>query len=227
VNRFEPLLVSSTLAPPVSRPAWRVTRRLPGDALQEIFALRREVYFNEQGLAQDHDTRVSDLLDSAATHVCVSRDQDLAGALRMTDLSQAGVLETWGISLALERFSEAFGADAISVGSRLVVLLEQRRRDVLDRLMAEAYKRCLERGTRFGLISCVPSLGPLFEHYGFREYLPPLVQSNGEALLRMVMVCEDADHFDACGSNLLGLVRNAAVGREARAWLEQTFPVLH
>jgi predicted GNAT family N-acyltransferase len=227
VNRFEPLRASSSLAQPLSHPAWRVTRRLPGDTLQDIFALRREVYFNEQGLAQDHDTRVSDLLDSAATHVCVSRDLELAGALRLTDVAQPCVLETWGTSLALERFSDAFTPEAISVGSRLVVLLEQRRRDVLDRLMAEAYKRCLERGTRFGLISCVPSLGPLFEHYGFREYLPPLVQSNGEVLLRMAMVCEDADHFDACGSNLLGLVRNAAVGRQARDWLQQAFPTLH
>lgn len=212
----------------MSQPAWRVTRRPPGQSLQDIFGLRREVYFNEQGgLSQDHDTRVSDLLDSAATHICVSQDLQLAGALRMTDVSQAGVLETWGTGLALAHFTEAFAPQSISVGSRLVVLLEQRRRDVLDRLMAEAYRRCLEQGTRFGLISCVPSLGPLFEHYGFREFLPPLVQSNGEALLRMVMVCEDADHFDACGSNLLGLVQDASVGRAGRDWLRQAFPTLH
>jgi hypothetical protein len=100
---------------------------------------------------------------------------------------------------------------------------EQRIKGVVDRLIEETYRYALDRQIRFGLVACEPSLHGLFEYYGFREYLPPAILPNGEAVLRMLLVTEDAAHLRECNSPLQHLVRDPAAAEAPRAWMKRTF----
>ena len=203
----------------------QVQRILPGESLDAVHWLRREVYHHEQGLLQDGDTRIADRLDASATVVAVCRGRRTVGALRVHDFASLAVQLEFGRLFMLDRFAGAWPLGKVVVGSRLAVLAEQRSKRVLDLLMAETYRLACERGVRFGLIACAPSLQALFELYGFREYLPPAILPSGEAVLRMVLACEDAESLRESGSPLLPLVRDPALGMASRAWLQLVFGV--
>ena len=108
--------------------------------------------------------------------------------------------------------------------SALADALVARRDAMVELLLAETYRHAQEAGIQFILVACEAPLYGLFEHYGFREYLPPAVLPNGLALLRMVLVTDGQAWLAGCGSPLLPLVRNATAGRAAHDWLLRIFP---
>lgn len=198
----------------------------PGEPLGDVHRLRREVYFREQGLQGLHRSkRISDGLDASGTVVVVECGDEAVATLRLHDFASPAVQVEYGSLFMADDFASAWPLQRIAVSTRLAVQADQRTREVTDLLIREAYRHALGKGIQFGLIACEPFLHSVFEHYGFREYLPPTILPGGIALLRMVLVMEDAEHLGRCGSPLLPLVRNPAAGANASAWLMRRFGV--
>ncbi len=202
----------------------RVRRIAPGEPLGDVHRLRREVYFREQGLQGLHRSkRISDGLDASGTVVAVDRGEQTVATLRLHDFASPAVQVEYGSLFRIDDFANAWPMQRIAVSTRFAVQADQRSKDVSDLLISEAYRHASETGIQFGLIACEPFLHSVFEHYGFREYLPPAILPGGVALLRMVLVVDDAEHFAHCGSPLSSLVRSPAIGANASAWLMRRF----
>ena len=203
----------------------RVRRIPPGEPLGDVSRLRREVYFHEQGLFGDRSKRVTDGLDDCGTSVVVEKGGHAVAALRLHDFSPLAVQVEYGSLFQLDAFARAWPLSQIAVGTRFAVQAEHRSKAVVDRLVEEAYRWAQESRIQFCLIACEPFLHGMFEHYGFREYLPPAILPGGVDLLRMVLVLDDEPHLSECGSPLLHLVRDPVRAMPAKAWLTRSFNV--
>ncbi|MEO6102502.1 MAG: hypothetical protein ABIP44_02555 [Pseudoxanthomonas sp.] len=207
--------------------ALRVRRILPGESLGNVQRLRREVYFHEQGQQREDSRRIVDGLDGSGTVIVVESGADAVGTLRIHDFEPLTVQVEYGRLFQIDEFARAWPLSQVAVGTRLAVQSDQRIKGVVDRLIEETYRYALEHQIRFGLVACEPSLHGLFEYYGFREYLPPAILPNGDAVLRMLLVLEDAQHLRECDSPLQQLVREPAAADGPLAWMRRTFKLAH
>lgn len=208
-----------------SGPPLRIRRIQAGEPLGDVQRLRREVYFQEQGRdTQPHSRRISDGLDASGTVVVIEEGRQAVATLRVHDFGSPAVQVEYGSLFQIDRFARTWPLERVAVCTRFAVQAEQRATAVLDALVEETYRHCLEHGIQYVLIACEPVLYSMLDHYGFREYLPPAVLPSGRALLRMALVVDDAVLFRECASPLMPLVRNPAKGSAARGWLERTFP---
>jgi len=215
--------------PRASRPSagepLRVRRILPGEPLGDVQRLRREVYFQEQGKNDKlHSWRVADGLDASGTIVVVEEGRKAVATLRLHDFGSPAVQVEYGSLFQIDRFARSWPLERVAVCTRFAVQADQRAKAVVDALVEETYRHAHEYGIQFGLIACEPFLYSVFEHYGFREYLPPAVLPSGMALLRMGLVVDDAVILRECESPLLPMVRNPVAGSAAHGWLMRTFP---
>ncbi len=201
----------------------RVRRIEPGQALGDVQRLRREVYFLERGKPDGHGKRIADGLDGCGTTMVVEVDGCAVATLRLHDFASPAVQVEYGSLFQVDRFARAWPLETVAVGTRLAVQAEQRAKPVMDRLMDDAYRWSQGHGVQFWLMACEPFLMDAFEHYGFREYLPPAILPGGVELLRMVLVIDDAAQLIACGSPLRDRVEEAGKGAIARAWLGRNF----
>lgn len=201
----------------------RVRRIAPGDPLGDVPRLRREVYFHEQGQAGDRSKRVADGLDGCGTTLSVEKGAQAVATLRLHDFSPLAVQVEYGSLFQIDAFARMWPLAQVAVGTRFAVQADQRSKAVVDRLMEEAYRWALASRIQFCLLACEPFLHGVFEHYGFREYLPPAILPGGVDLLRMVLVLDDEPHLSECGSPLHRLVRDPARALPAKAWLARTF----
>jgi len=203
----------------------RARRIYPGESLGDVQRLRREVYFQEQGRDdQRRSRRIADGLDASGTVVVVEAGLQAAATLRLHDFASPAVQVEYGRLFEIDRFAEAWPPERVAACTRFAVQADQRVKAVVDALMEEMYRHASENGIQFCLLACEPFLHSVFEHYGFREYLPPAVLPSGVALLRMVLVVDDALLLQECASPLYGLVSNAAAGHAASGWLMRAFP---
>lgn len=202
----------------------RVRRIQSGELLGDVQRLRREVYFQEQGRDRQSSRRISDGLDASGTVVVVEQSRRAVATLRVHDFASSVLQVEFGSLFQVDQFARAWPLQRLAVCTRFAVQAEQRTKRVVDALVLETYRHAQEHGIQFGLIACAPFLHGVFEHYGFREYLPPAVLPSGVVLLRMALVVDDAQLFRECASPLLPLVRNADAGDAARSWLARTFP---
>lgn len=210
--------------PPRDEPL-RVRRIPPGEPLGDVQRLRREVYFQEQGKSdKQHSRRVSDGLDASGTVVVVEEGRQVVATLRLHDFGSPPVQVEYGSLFQIDRFARNWPLQRVAVCTRFAVQAERRAKTVVDALVEETYRHAHERGIQFGLIACEPFLYSVFEHYGFREYLPPAILPSGLALLRMGLVVDAAALLRECDSPLLPLVRNPVAGDAAQGWLMRTFP---
>jgi len=207
--------------------ALRVRRILPGQSLGDVRRLRREVYFHEQGQQREDSRHIADGLDGSGTVIVVESDARAVGTLRVHDFDAPAVQVEYGRLFQIDDFARAWPLAQVAVGTRLAVQSEQRVKGVIDPLIGETYRYGLEHGIRFGLAACAPSLHGLFEYYGFREYLPPAILPNGDAVLRMLLVLEDAAHLRECDSPLQHLVRDPAAAEAPLAWMRRAFKLAH
>lgn len=208
-------------------PALRVRRILPGESLGDVQRLRREVYFHEQGQQREDNRGIVDGLDGSGTVIVVENGAQAVGTLRIHDFDALTVQVEYGRLFQIDDFARAWPLSQVAVGTRLAVQSEQRVKGMIDQLIGETYRYGIERGMRFGLAACAPSLHGLFEYYGFREYLPPAILPNGDAVLRMLLVLEDAAHLRECDSPLQHLVRDPAAAEAPLAWMRRTFKLAH
>lgn len=203
--------------------ALSVRRIPPGESLGDVQRLRREVYFLERGKTNGHGKRIVDGLDGCGTTMVVELQSQAVATLRLHDFSSSAVQVEYGSLFQVDRFARAWPLAAVAVGTRLAVQAEQRAERVMDRLMDDAYRWAQGNGIRFWLMACEPYLIDAFEHYGFREYLPPAILPGGIGLLRMALVIDDAAQLIACGSPLRDRVGDAGMGASARGWLDRSF----
>ena len=224
-----PRVMKSPDQTPGSSPgqAPRVRRILPGQPLGDVQRLRREVYFHEQGQQREDHRRIADGLDGSGTVIVVENGAQAVGTLRIHDFDELTVQVEYGRLFQIDDFARAWPLSQVAVGTQLAVQSEQRTKGVIDPLIGETYRYALEHGIRFGLAACAPSLHGLFEYYGFREYLPPAILPNGDAVLRMLLVLEDAAHLRECDSPLQQLVRDPAAAEAPLAWMRRTFKLAH
>ena len=203
----------------------RIRRIQPGEPLGDVQRLRREVYFQEQGQPdRQRSRRISDGLDVSGTVMVVEQGRQAVATLRMHDFGSPAVQVEYGSLFEIDRFARAWPLERLAVCTRFAVQADQRVKSVVDSLVEDTYRHAQDQGIQFGLIACEPFLYSVFEHYGFREYLPPAVLPSGEALLRMVLVVDDAVLLGESSSPLASLVRNPVAGSAARGWLMRTFP---
>ncbi|KRA41516.1 hypothetical protein [Pseudoxanthomonas sp. Root630] len=201
----------------------RVRRIPPGDPLGDVPRLRREVYFHEQGQAGDRSKRVTDGLDGCGTTLSVEKGAHAIATLRLHDFSPLAVQVEYGSLFQIDAFARTWPLAQVAVGTRFAVQADQRSKAVVDRLMEDAYRWAQDARIQFCLLACEPFLHDVFEHYGFREYLPPAILPGGVDLLRMVLVLDDEPHLSECGSPLHRLVREPARALPAKAWLTRHF----
>jgi hypothetical protein len=216
-----------SLSPPrdpgVGMAPLRVRRIAPGEALGDVQRLRREVYFLERGRPDGRGKRIADGLDGCGTTVVVEVGPQAVATLRLHDFGSPAVQVEYGSLFQVDRFARAWPPRSIAVGTRFAVQADQRAKPVVDRLMEGTYRWAQDNGIRFWLVACEPFLIDAFEHYGFREYLPPVILAGGAELLRMALVIDDAQHLGECGSPLRPLVEDPASGAMAKAWLTRSF----
>jgi len=200
----------------------RLRRIAPGEALGDVQRLRREVYFHERGQYNDRSKRVSDGLDACGNTLAVERDGRTVATLRLHDFATAAVQVEYGHLFGIDAFAQAWPLSSVAVATRFAVQADERSKAVVDRLFDATYRWAQHLGVRFCLIACDPFLHSVFEHYGFREYLPPAILP-GVDLLRMALVIDDAPHLQACHSPLQWLVERPDEAVPASAWMERTF----
>lgn len=201
----------------------RVRHIAPGEALGDVQRLRREVYFLERGKAGGHGKRIADGLDGCGSTMVVEIESQAVATIRMHDFASSAVQVEYGSLFQVDRFARSWPLECVAVGTRFAVQADQRAKRVVDQLMAGTYRWAQGNGVRFWLVACEPYLIDAFEHYGFREYLPPAVYPGGVELLRMAMVIDDAAQMIECGSPLRDMVIDAGEGVAARAWLQRSF----
>ena len=100
----------------------------------------------------------------------------------------------YGSLFQIDAFARTWPLAQVAVGTRFAVQADQRSKPVVDRLMGEAYRWAQEARIQFCLLGCEPFLHGVFEHYGFREYLPPALLARGGDLLRMGLVLDVEPH---------------------------------
>ena len=196
----------------------------PGEPLGDVQRLRREVYFHEQGQDREKSRRISDGLDGSGAVLVVEQGRKAVATLRLHDFASTAVQVEYGGLFQVDRFARAWPLHRLAAATRFAVQAEQRDPAVVELLFGETYRHAQENGIQFILVACEASLYSVFEHYGFREYLPPAVLPNGLALLRMVLVTDHQALLAESASPLLPLVRNAAAGKAAHEWLLRIFP---
>ncbi|WFC41864.1 hypothetical protein [Pseudoxanthomonas sp. SE1] len=204
----------------------RMHRFAPGDCLGDVPRLRREVYFHERGQFGDRSKRVTDGLDACGTTLAVEKGTQAIATLRLHDFAPLAVQVEYGSLFQIDAFARSWPLAQVAVGTRFAVQADQRSKPVVDRLMEEAYRWAQESRIQFCLLACEPFLHDVFEHYGFREYLPPAILPGGVDLLRMVLVIEDEPYLSECGSPLHRLIRDPARALPAKAWLTRSFNAL-
>ena len=163
----------------------RTHRFAPGDSLGDVPRLRREVYFHERGQFGDRSKRVTDGLDACGTTLAVEKGTQAIATLRLHDFAPLAVQVEYGSLFQIDAFARTWPLAQVAVGTRFAVQADQRSKPVVDRLMEEAYRWAQESRIQFCLLACEPFLHGVFEHYGFREYLPPASRPGGVDLLRM------------------------------------------
>jgi len=208
---------------PLAEPL-RVRRIHSGEQLGDVQRLRREVYFQEQGRDRLRSRRIADGLDASGTVLVVEQSRRAVATLRVHDFASPAVQVEFGSLFQVDQFARTWPLQRLAVCTRFAVQAEQRTQRVVDALVMETYRHAHEHGIQFGLIACAPFLHGVFEHYGFREYLPPAVLPSGAVLLRMALVVDDAEMLRESASPLLPLVRNPTAGDAARGWLTRSFP---
>ena len=175
-------------------------------------------------LKQGHRLQVFDV-NPQAVQTLVESGAQAVGSLRMHDFGAPAVQVEYGSLFQIDAFARTWPLAQVAVGTRFAVQADQRSKPVVDRLMEEAYRWAQESRIQFCLLACEPFLHGVFEHYGFREYLPPAILPGGVDLLRMVLVLDDEPHLSECGSPLLHLVRDPVRAMPAKAWLTRSFNV--
>jgi hypothetical protein len=199
--------------------------RLPGgDQRRRGLGDDRHAHLGQQ---REDSRRIVDGLDGSGTVIVVESGARAAGTLRIHDFDALTVQVEYGRLFQIDDFARAWPLSQVAVGTRLAVQSEQRVKGTIDALIGETYRYGLEHGIRFGLAACAPSLHGLFEYYGFREYLPPAILPNGDAVLRMLLVLEDAAHLRECDSPLQHLVRDPSAAEAPLAWMRRTFKLAH
>ena len=209
--------------PATGRLPIRVRSIAPGEALGDVQRLRREVYFLERGKTDGRGKRIADGLDGCGSTMVVEIEAQAVATIRMHDFSSSAVQVEYGSLFQVDRFARAWPLECVAVGTRFAVQADQRAKRVVDQLMAGTYRWAQGNGIRFWLIACEPFLIDAFEHYGFREYLPPAVLPGGVELLRMALVVDDAAQLIESGSPLRDMVIDANEGAMAKAWLLRSF----
>lgn len=160
----------------------RARRIQPGEPLGDVQRLRREVYFHEQGQDREKSRRISDGLDGSGTVVVVERGHKAVATLRLHDFASTAVQVEYGNLFQADRFARAWPLQRLAAATRFAVQAEQRDPAVIELLFGDTCRHAQENGIQYILLACEASLYGVFEHYGFREYLPPAVLPNGLAL---------------------------------------------
>lgn len=215
-----------------------IRRILPGESLDDVLRLRREVYFLERGLQTDqtqrhtsttpcrHSRRVTDGLDASGTTLVVESQRQSVATLRLHDFSSLAVQVEYGSLFELDAFARSWPLHALAVGTRFAVQADQRSKPVVQHLFRELYRWGSESGVRFCMIACELFLHDMFEHFGFREYLPPAILPGGVNLLRMVLVMEEAPQWLERSVHLDHQEQTGHSALASRHWLEHTFNAL-
>ncbi len=189
---------------------------------ESAFSVRYAVYIDEQGkqyACADHRSRtMTDELDEDAAVILVSDFEGPCGTVRANWRSSSQVRATYDTQFQLERFGP-LEPQGISICSRLAVLRRCRGTRVAGLLFREIYTVGIQTGTILSFAACASRLRPLFDRYGFREYIDPWDDPVVGRLHRLVLVLDDLEYLERVKSPFLEIAHALNVRHIERAWL--------
>jgi predicted GNAT family N-acyltransferase len=167
------------------------------------YRLRYQVYVGEQNKnypEADHVAMtLSDELDEEADLILIGTDDRVVGTVRGNYFDSRATCQRYAGYFEISRFSEVDPAH-IAVGSRMASHPAYRHGVVRELLFESMYSRALVLRTELCLIACAPALRPLYERYGFREYLAPIHDAVVGPLHRMLLVLHDLEYLQRMSS---------------------------
>lgn len=188
--------------------------------------MRYEIYVGEQSKAYpeaDHVRRIlTDELDAESVTVMVSVGEELAGTVRANWLPSNSLIARYGTVFQFDRFS-GFCPETISVCSRLAVNARFRDNRARELLFETIYDVGLARSTCLCFATCAGRLLRLFHSYGFREYVPTVIDAAAGELHRTVLVLDDLAHLEKICSPFLKIALNRGMTHIERPWLNEIF----
>jgi predicted GNAT family N-acyltransferase len=182
------------------------------------FHLRYQVYIAEQQKAYVHADHHGRVLRDDADHypgVCllITVNDIPAATVRATHLEDDTAFNYYNPQFELDRNGLTPRMKMV-VCSRLAVLPQYRKTDVVHTVMEEVYRYEARRGVRFCFQYCVPRLVPFFKRYGFCEYAKPVADATLGQAHRMKLVLDDLDH--------LRNVRSPFLAAAAEMWRDRS-----
>jgi len=174
------------------------------------FALRFQVYVVEQGkpyASSDHEnSTLTDELDPSAVILVVKAGNECCGTVRLNYFDVKETREFYaGVFDAGHH--RRFDPRHIGVCSRFAVSSAHRNASVRDLLCRALFDYGLRRGGKVCYAACAPPVDRVFRRYGFKEFLPPVLDPVAGLLRRMVMLLDDIEHLEKIRSPLVA-VRN-------------------
>ncbi len=197
------------------------------DEMVKVSQLRYEVYIAEQGKGYaeaDHQSRqFADDLDGSATVILAEHSGEPVGTVRVNHFDNTLTVERSGEELQVKEFLSQWPSHEIVTCTRLAVRRDRRGSKAILLLFKTIYEYGARHSVRYCLICCSPALTPLFERFGFRQYLPPFAHAVLGSANRLILVLDDAEHYRDVGSPFLQSIRQPQRGAESRKWLEDRF----
>jgi predicted N-acetyltransferase YhbS len=171
--------------------------RLASDReIESVFRFRYEVYVSEMGRSPhdaDHVRRtITDELDSHATIFIAYDGTEIVGTMRQ----HFGTIRSgfYADFYGMRRFAPLF-PERCSVTSKLMVRPDLRGTSLGVRLCKCGYEAGIERGMRFDFIDSNPPLLPLYQRFGYRQFLAEAPHPDYGMVHRLVLDYEDRAHL--------------------------------
>ena len=180
----------------------------------ELYRFRYEVFVQEQRKylrSADHARReLRDGLDEVATHLCLSENGQIIGAVRQVR-GRRRATAAMAVQLGLDPFN-AFPDEALSFTGRLLVLPQHRGSGGLLALFHQLYDRGRADGGIFDFIHCGLPMVKFYERLGYRRYRRHFHEADTGHQIPLALVADDLRHLDRIGSPLRA---------RARCWPQQ------
>ncbi len=196
------------------------------DACAQLFRFRYRVAVEElkqQPPDADHRAKtLSDELDDGAVLLYVTSDDMVVATVRLNFGDDAELPRRLRKVFQLERFEDAFGK-AYSFTSRLFIAQAWRGSAAPKLLLGAAYKLARERGARFDFCHCSPSLVPLYERLGYRQFADNFADESAGYCVPLVLPHEDLGHLNAVNSPFFGLACKFDNRQDTTIWFASEF----
>lgn len=198
------------------------------ESAEEIEAVRKFVIKNllaENKSLIDYSTypKILDDYDNSALQIFAETNNEIVASIRINLSANTEFSDVWNHNFGIDLF-DSFQNPSFSFSSRLLVDNDWKGTAVLGKIVSAAYLIQRQKGIKFDLISCSPSLVQFYEHLGYRRYKDNFVDEELGYRVPMVLIVDDEEHFTKVRSPFLAQSKNFETSNVAANWFKQNFP---